>query len=76
MNPLIEFVKRAAGFGRIVAQSDLGIDQMARAQATGRVYQDGETVVALIPWDESTRKDRVREAVAMGPREPADLWRE
>lgn len=57
----LQFMKRCDG--RIVSSGDLGIHQIAEAQACRRFWVDEETGLgwAIVPWSVSTQKDRERE---------------
>lgn len=65
MNEALEFLKRAAyGKHRIVSSGDLTTLQIAEAQACDRFFVDTDTGLgwALLPWELSAQKDKMREA--------------
>lgn len=61
----LDFLKRAAdGKHRIVSSGDLTNHQIAEAQARGLFYVEpgGGLGWALLPWELTTDKDKMREA--------------
>jgi len=60
----LEFLKRGSdGKHRIVSSGDLHVMQISEAQAEGKFFVDDETGLgwALVPWELTTSKDRMRE---------------
>lgn len=60
----IEFLKLAGNGGRIVSSNDLTHFQIAEARACNRFFVDANTGFgwAVLPWELTTAKDRLRDA--------------